>query len=40
MPKKIYTIENLDCAHCAARAEEKIRQVPGVQEATVSFPMM
>ena len=40
MPKKIYTIENLDCAHCAARVEEKIRQVPGVQEATVSFPMM
>ena len=40
MTKKIYTIENLDCAHCAARAEEKIRQVPGVQEAAISFPMM
>jgi Cd2+/Zn2+-exporting ATPase len=40
MPKKIYTIENLDCAHCAARAEEKIRQVPGVQEVSVVFTAM
>ena len=40
MPKKIYTIENLDCAHCAAKAEEKIRHLTGVEAATITFATM
>ncbi len=40
MPKKIYAIENLDCAHCAAKAEEKIRQISGVEDATITFATM
>ena len=40
MPKKIYTIENLDCANCAAKAEAKIRQVPGVEDAAIIFATM
>ena len=35
--RRIYTIHNLDCAHCAAKIEDKIRQLPGVQEATITF---
>ncbi len=38
--QKIYTIENLDCANCAAKAEEKIRKVPGVEEARIVFATM
>ena len=40
MPKKIYTIENLDCANCAAKAEAKIRRIPGVEDATITFATM
>ena len=40
MPKKIYTIENLDCANCAAKAEAKIRQVAGVEDAAIIFATM
>jgi len=36
MVKKRYTIENLGCANCAAKIEEKINQLPGVT-ATVTF---
>ena len=36
MTKKRYTIENLDCANCAAKIEEKLNTLSGV-EATVSF---
>ena len=36
MEKKRYTIERLDCANCAAKIEEKINALPGV-EATVTF---
>ena len=38
--QKVYTVEHLDCAHCAAKAEEKIRQVPGVLDATLTFATM
>nr|WP_317283839.1 heavy metal-associated domain-containing protein [uncultured Sellimonas sp.] len=37
--KKKFKMQNLDCAHCAAKMEDKIRKIEGVQEATVSFMM-
>ncbi|MGI6068841.1 MAG: heavy metal translocating P-type ATPase [Blautia sp.] len=37
MLRKIYNIENLDCANCAAKVERKISQLPGVEEATITF---
>lgn len=37
MQKKIYTIENLDCANCAAKIERKFNDLPEVQEATITF---
>lgn len=38
--EKIYSIENLDCANCAAKAEAKIRQIPGIEAATITFATM
>ncbi len=35
--KKSYKLENLGCANCAAKMEEKIAKIPGVQNATVAF---
>lgn len=35
--KKIYQLENLDCANCAAKIEAAIRQIEGVDAASVSF---
>ena len=37
MPRKIYTIENLDCANCAAKIEAKFNAHPGVEEAAITF---
>lgn len=37
MQKKSYTIENLDCANCAAKIERKLNELPEVQEATITF---
>ena len=37
MPKKIYIIENLDCANCAAKIEAKFNALPEVEEATITF---
>ncbi len=34
---KIYIIENLDCANCAAKIERKINELPGVEDATLTF---
>lgn len=34
---KVFKIEDLDCAHCAAKIEEGIRNLEGVHSATVSF---
>ena len=36
MVQKVYIIENLDCANCAAKIEEKINKLPDVT-ATVTF---
>ena len=35
--KKVYTIENLDCANCAARIEAKFNAHPQVEEAVITF---
>lgn len=35
--KKKYTIEGLDCANCAAKIEEALGKLDGVESATVSF---
>ena len=35
--RKVYIIENLDCANCAAKLEKKIQSHPQVQEASITF---
>ncbi len=35
--RKTFMMEDLDCAHCAAKMEAQIRALPGVKEATISF---
>ena len=38
MPRtKIYMLENLGCAHCAAKMEEKILAISGVSEASITY---
>ena len=37
MMKKKFKLEDLDCANCAAKMEEAIKKIPGVNDATVSF---
>ena len=37
MERKIYILENLDCANCAAKIESKFNAHPLVQEATITF---
>lgn len=35
--KKIYRMENLECAHCAAKMENAIAKLDGVTAVTVNF---
>ena len=35
--KRNFKLNNLDCAHCAAKMEEAINKIDGVKHATVSF---
>lgn len=35
--KKIYKLENLECANCAAKMEDAINKIDGVENAAVSF---
>lgn len=35
--KKVFKMEDIDCANCAAKMEDKINQIDGVQKATISF---
>ena len=35
--KKIYILENLGCANCAAKMERKINELPEVEAATITF---
>ncbi len=35
--KKVFKVEDLDCAHCAAKMEDAINKLPGVNKATMNF---
>lgn len=35
--KKTFTLEDLECAHCAAKMETAIGKLDGVVSATISF---
>ena len=35
--KKVFELEELDCAHCAAKMEDAIRKIDGVVSANISF---
>ena len=35
--KKKFKLQDLDCANCAAKMEEAIKKIPGVNDANVSF---
>mgnify|MGYP004503292981 FL=1 len=35
--KKTFKLEDLDCANCAAKMEEAIKKLDGVNDASVSF---
>lgn len=37
--KKVFILEDLDCAHCAAKMEEGIKKIDGVIGASVNFVM-
>ena len=37
MIQKIYHLENLDCANCAAKIEKKFNDHEAVQEAVITF---
>jgi len=38
MVEKIYTLQNLCCANCAAKIEEKMNALPEVEKAVIVFP--
>ena len=35
--KKKFKMEELDCANCAAKMEDLIKKIPGVNDATMNF---
>lgn len=35
--KKVYRLEDLECAHCAAKMEDAIRKIEGVQAVSIHF---
>lgn len=35
--KRVYRLENLDCANCAAKIERAIGKIAGVQSVSVGF---
>ena len=35
--KKVFKLEDLDCANCAAKMEAAIKKLDGVKDAAVSF---
>lgn len=37
MEKRVYILENLGCANCAAKMEKKIKELPEVKYATITF---
>ena len=37
--KKVYKMQNLDCANCAAKMERNISAIEGIEECSVNFIM-
>ena len=37
--KKVYKMQDLDCANCAAKMENAIRKIEGVEECSINFMM-
>lgn len=37
--KKVFKLEDLDCANCAAKMENAIQKINGVNSASISFMM-
>lgn len=37
--KKTFKLDNLDCANCASKIENAIKEIAGVQSASVNFMM-
>jgi Cd2+/Zn2+-exporting ATPase len=37
MTRKTYRLEGLCCPNCAAQIDEKVKQAPGVRQASVDF---
>ena len=37
MERKVYILQNLGCANCAAKMEAKFNALPEVEEATITF---
>ncbi len=35
--KKKFKMNEIDCANCAAKMEDAIKKIPGVEDATMSF---
>ena len=35
--KKTFKVNDLDCAHCAAKMEEAIKKISGVNDAAMNF---
>ena len=35
--KKMYMLEDLDCANCAAKMEDAVRRIEGVTDVSVNF---
>lgn len=36
---KKFKMEELECANCAAKMEERIKKIPGVHDASINFMM-
>jgi copper chaperone CopZ len=37
--KKIFKLEDLDCAHCAAKMQDAIAKIDGVKSVSINFLM-
>ena len=37
--KKVFKMQDLDCAHCAAKMEDTIRKIDGVSSVSINFLM-
>ena len=35
--KKVFRLEGLDCAHCAAKIEERVSKLEGVKAVVINF---